>query len=155
MLVWFKLTWQKVTLSPISGMVDFIQRHSSLALSPLCSFTSHPSPNKAQVTAGARNVWMDSPPQTSVCTPPHTLTCIYADAFITCSFTNIWKSLSPDLVQTEETQIHKAVVLLREMVERVSALNKGTKHIFEASMVLCWILIVQLFLNMLLSIFLN
>lgn len=101
------LTWFGNLLNSVMNLSDpgilvvrnlLYSYRKSLRLHPLAPRT-HPSPS-AQVTVGGRNAWMDGPP----CTHTHR----------SCSFTNIWQSLSPDLVQTEETQKDKSVDLLQK-----------------------------------------
>ncbi len=69
-------------------------------------------PPQAQVTVGGRNVWMNT--RTATHTNTHTHTHTHALSARAHSFTNIWQSLSPDLVQTEETQKDRAVDSLRK-----------------------------------------
>lgn len=69
------------------------------------------------------------------CAHSHT----HADPLSACSFTNIWQSLSPDLVQTEETQKDRAVDSLQKYFEGFCMSQYNTVFADFAPVALCCI----------------
>lgn len=97
----------------------YTQKETPAWLSPTLFLYFPFLPQQGSGYSGSKEC-MNGQPPTHKCvhTATDTRTWISADAFISCSFTNICPSLSPDLVQTEETQKDKAVDLLRKCFKK-------------------------------------